>query len=126
MRIIVPLRLRQLITPGLTLAMRPAAAVSPAGVIDSLKTVDNLTIYLGAVTAAVEAHSRMLTELLMHGRALVRRLHVVHLVAYVFGVRPCARITKANFIVDIVESGGKLWSVLGCAVTDVHLRRISK
>lgn len=56
---------------GLCLLAVPLALAAPAGagVIDGLRTVDGLTVYLGVVPAAVtRAHPLGHTERTMHGR----------------------------------------------------------
>jgi hypothetical protein len=125
MRIIGRGRLRQLITAGLTLAMLAGAAVCHAGVIDSLKPVDNLTIFLGAVTAAiVKAHSQTLPELLMHGRAFVRRFHAVYLVA-MFSTKGRARVspkpTLSPIVTKRVGNDGPFWATLSPTFTFAEL-----
>jgi hypothetical protein len=83
-----------------------------AGVVDGVQTVQGLKIYLGAVPAAVvRAHSSGHAEAQMHGGVPARGQHAIHLVVAVFDDATGARITKANVSADIIEDGGKRWSI---------------
>lgn len=82
-----------------------------ANVVDGVKTVDGLTIYLGAVPAAiVRGHAAGHAEAQMHGGAPAPGSHAVHLVVAVFD-RTGRRITQAAVSARISEPGGRNWNV---------------
>jgi hypothetical protein len=99
-----------LVVTSLSLCASPPAL---ADVIDGVKTVQGLKIYLGAVPAAiVRAHSSGHAEVQMHGGVPALGQHAVHLVVAVFDAATGARITRANVAADIIEDGGKRWSIM--------------
>ncbi len=97
---------------GATLLL--AAPASGSGIVDGVKTVGDLTIYLGIVPAAiVRGHAEAHTEARMHGGVPQAR-HNVHLVVALFNKSTGARVTDATVVATIVEPvgrHGKQWSV---------------
>ena len=72
---------------SLCIAVAPLALAAPAGagVVDGVKTVDGLTVYLGVVPAAVtRAHAPQHPERTMHGGIPRPSFHDVHLLVAVF------------------------------------------
>lgn len=97
---------------GVTLLF--AAPASGSGVTDGVKTVGDLTIYLGVVPAAiVRGHAREHVETQMHG-GVPKGGHDVHLVVALFNKSSGARVTNATVVATIIEPvgrHGKQWSV---------------
>lgn len=80
------------------------AAPAYAGVIDGVHKTGDLTIYLGAVPAAVtRGHDPAHTEERMHGGAAAQSPHAVHLTVALFNTRTGRRITNAAVIARISE-----------------------
>ena len=91
--------------------MLVAAGQSQAGVIDGVKTVEDLTIYLGVVpVASVRSHSPNHVEARMHGGVPAPGLHTYHLVVALFEKGSGKRITDATVVAVVKEQGGKQWS----------------
>jgi hypothetical protein len=96
---------------ALVLAMFTASA-SQAGVTNGAQTVDGLSIYLGVVPATVvRGHAQDHPEARMHGGPPDRSIHDVHLVVAVLDASTGVRITDATLVAQILELGGKRWSI---------------
>lgn len=104
-------QLRRLLATGLALAIFASSSVSHAGVIEGVKSVEDLTIYLGVVPAAtVRLHSSAHAEAGMHG-GVPAGLHADHLVVALFDKGSGKRITNATVVAIVKEMGGKQWSI---------------
>lgn len=89
-----------------------APATSNAGVVDGVQTVDGLTFYLGVVPAAIaQGHPPGHPEASMHGGTPGPSMHNMHLLVALFNGPDGARITRAKVVAQILERGGKEWSV---------------
>ena len=88
------------------------ATAAQAGVVDGVKSLGGLTVYLGVVPAAVvQRHPADHSEASMHGGVPSGKAHAKHLLVAVFDQRTGKRITNATVIAHILEDGGKAWSV---------------
>lgn len=89
------------------------AAPACAGVVDGVKTVDGLTVYLGVVPAAVtRAHAPQHTEGSMHGGVSTRRsIHDVHLLVAVFNRASGERMRNVQVTARIHGTGRNLGTV---------------
>lgn len=84
-----------------------AAVPADAGVIDGVKDVDGITVYLGVVPAAVmRSHAPLHTERTMHGGAARRGLHDVHLMVAVFNRSTGERLENLSVTARIRGTGG--------------------
>lgn len=89
-------------------AIALSAAPADAGVVDGVRTVGDLTIYLGAVPAAItRGHDAAHTEARMHGGGAAQGPHAVHLVVALFDRRTGARITDASVLARVGEERGR-------------------
>lgn len=108
-------RLFRLATRSLCIAAASLALAAPAGagVVDGVKTVDGLTVYLGVVPAAVtRAHAPRHTESTMHGGAAVRRsIHDVHLLVAVFNSANGQRLRNIAVTARIHGTNLNRWTV---------------
>lgn len=88
-------------------------APAGAGVVDGVKTVDGLTVYLGVVPAAVtRGHAPQHTESTMHGGAAARRsIHDVHLLVAVFNSASGQRLRNVRVTARIHGTGRNLGTV---------------
>lgn len=81
---------------ALAIALAPALQPASAGVVDGVQNVDDLTVYLGVVPAAVtRRHAPRHAERTMHGGAERPGLHDVHLMVAVFNRPTGQRVTNA-------------------------------
>ncbi len=88
------------------------AAPASAGVVDGVHTVGDITVYLGAMPAAiVRGHSPDHPEASMHGGVPAPGAHAVHLVVAVFRTFGGQRVTDATVTARIFEARGKTWTV---------------
>ena len=93
-------------------AMLAFAAPATAGVVDGVRTVDGLTVYLGAVPAAVtRGHAPGHTERTMHGGPAGSRIHEVHLLVAVFNNASGERISNVAVTARIHGDGRNLAAV---------------
>lgn len=83
-----------------------------AGVVDGVQTVDDLTIYLGVVPAAVtQRHAPRHPERTMHGGTARPGLHDVHLLVAVFSRPTGQRLTNATVTARLHGTGNNRWTV---------------
>ena len=90
------------------------ALVTPAnaGVVDGVRTVDGLAVYLGVVPAAVtRAHSPQHTERTMHGGAEKAGIHDVHLLVAVFNSGSGQRVKNISVTARVHVPGKNQWAV---------------
>jgi hypothetical protein len=89
------------------------AAPADAGVVDGVRAVDGLTIYLGVVPAAMtRAHAPQHTERTMHGGGAARRsIHDVHLLVAVFNSASGERLRNVTVTASIHGTGRNLGTV---------------
>ena len=93
-----------------TLALSGAHAA--AGVVDGVKSVEGLTVYLGVVPAAISrGHAPDHVEARMHGGAPRPSLHNVHIVAAVFNKTSVARLQNIRVEARIHGTGNNRWTV---------------
>lgn len=93
---------------ALALAPQPASA----GVVNGVQIVDDLTIYLGVVPAAVtRRHAPRHAERTMHGGAERAGLHDVHLMVAVFSRPTGQRVTDAAVTARVHGTGSNRWTV---------------
>jgi hypothetical protein len=108
-------RLFRLVPRGLCIVAASFALAAPAGagVVDGVKTVDGLTVYLGVVPAAVtRGHAPQHTESTMHGGAAARRsIHDVHLLVAVFNSASGQRLRNVKVTARIHGAGRNLGTV---------------
>jgi len=96
------------IAAALALALQPASA----GVVDGVQNVDDLTIYLGVVPAAVtRRHAPRHAERTMHGGAERPGLHDVHLMVALFSRPTGQRVTNAAVTARLHGTGSNRWTV---------------
>ena len=89
----------------------PQQAAS-AGVVNGVQTVDDLTIYLGVVPAAVtRGHAPQHPERSMHGGVARPGLHDVHLLVAVFSRPTGERVTDAAVTARLHGTGSNRWTV---------------
>ena len=89
----------------------PQQAAS-AGVVNGVQTVDDLTIYLGVVPAAVtRGHAPQHPERSMHGGVARPGLHDVHLLVAVFSRPTGQRVTNAAVTARLHGTGSNRWTV---------------
>ena len=111
-------------TPGSTFLRRalkvscllavPLALASPAsaGVVDGVKTVDGLTVYLGLVPAAMtRAHPPQHAETTMHGGIARPSVHDVHLLVAVFNKATGERLNNVIVTARIHGTNLNRWTV---------------
>lgn len=108
-------------TPFLRLALKgicrlavPLALAAPAvaGVVDGVRTVDGLTVYLGVVPAAVtRAHPPRHTERTMHGGIAKPGMHDVHLLVAVFNQATGERLKNVMVTARIHGTNLNRWTV---------------
>lgn len=104
-----PLPFFRLSLKGLCLLAVPLALAAPAdaGVVDGVRTVDGLTIYLGAVPAAVtRGHPPGHPERAMHGGIAKPGSHDVHLVVAVFNAANGQRVRNVA-VTARIHAGSK-------------------
>ena len=92
----------------------PLSLVAPAGagVVDGVKTIDGLTVYLGVVPAAVtRAHPPDHTERTMHGGMARPGIHDVHLVVAVFNQATGERLKNVMVTARIHGTNLNRWTV---------------
>lgn len=88
------------------------AAPAGAGVVDGVKTVDGLTVYLGVVPAAVtRAHPQGHTERAMHGGTAKPGVHDLHLLVAVFNKANGERLSNVKVTARIHGTGRNRWTV---------------
>ena len=88
------------------------ASPAAAGVVDGVKTVDGLTVYLGVVPAAVtRAHPPGHVERTMHDGAAKPDTHEVHLLVALFNSASGARVGNAAVTASIHGDGRNLGTV---------------
>jgi hypothetical protein len=89
------------------------AAPAGASVVDGVKSVEGLTVYLGVVPAAVtRAHAPQHTESTMHGGVAARRsIHDVHLLVAVFNSANGQRLRNVQVTARIHGTGRNLGTV---------------
>ena len=93
-------------------AMLAFAAPAAAGVVDGVRTVDGLTVYLGAVPAAViRGHAPGHTERTMHDGPARSGMHDVHLLVAVFNSASGKRIGNVAVTARIHGDGRNLAAV---------------
>ncbi len=96
----------------LVLASLALTAPASAGVVDGVKTVDGLTVYLGVVPAAVtRAHAPQHPERSMHGGISRPRFHDVHLLVAVFNSASGQRLRNAAVTARIHGTNRNRWTV---------------
>ena len=101
-------RLFRLVTRSLCIVAAAFAFAAPAGagVVDGVKTVDGLTVYLGVVPAAVtRAHAPQHAERTMHGGAVKAGIHDVHLLVAVFNSASGQRLRNVSVTARIHGTG---------------------
>ena len=87
-------------------------APAGAGIVDGVKTVDGLTVYLGVVPAAVtRAHPPQHTERTMHGGVSKPSIHDVHLLVAVFNSASGVRLRNIKVTARIHATGRNLGTV---------------
>lgn len=87
------------------------AAPAGAGVVNGVKTVDGLTVYLGVVPAAVtRAHAPQHPERTMHGGISRSTIHDVHLLVAVFNAANGRRV-KDVAVAARIHAGKNSWAV---------------
>lgn len=88
------------------------ATPASAGVVDGVRTVGDITAYLGAMPAAiVRGHSSDHPEARMHGGVPAPGGHAVHLVVAIFRTAGGQRVSDATVVARITEDRGKAWTV---------------
>ncbi|MCW3837306.1 hypothetical protein ACFQ1E_13985 [Sphingomonas canadensis] len=88
------------------------AAPASAGVVDGVRTVGDITVYLGAVPASiVRGHVADHPEARMHGGVPGPGSHAVHLVVAVFQTAGGRRVTDAAVVARISEDRGASWTI---------------
>jgi hypothetical protein len=99
---------------GLCLLAAPLALATPAGagVVDGVRTVDGLTVYLGVVPAAMtRAHPPGHTERTMHGGIARPGMHDVHLLVAVFNKTTGERLSNVTVTARIHGTNRNRWTV---------------
>ena len=99
---------------SLCLLAVPLALAAPAGagVVDGVRTVDGLTVYLGVVPAAVtRAHPPGHTERTMHGGMARPGMHDVHLLVAVFNKTTGERLSNVTVRARIHGTNRNRWAV---------------
>lgn len=112
-----PLRhaFRGLCIGAASLALAPPAG---AGVVDGMRTVDGLTVYLGVVPAAVtRAHAPQHPERTMHGGPAKAGIHDVHLLVAVFNRATGERLRNVAVTARIHGAGKNRGTVPLSAMT---------
>ena len=88
------------------------ALPAAAGVLNGVQTVDDLTIYLGVVPAAVtRGHALEHPERSMHGGIARPGLHDIHLMVAVFSRPTGQRVTNATVTARLHGTGNNRWTV---------------
>lgn len=97
----------------LVLASLAFTAPAGAGVVDGVKKVDGLTVYLGVVPAAViRADTPQHPERTMHGGVATRRsIHDVHLLVAVFNSASGQRLRNVAVTARIHGTNRNRWTV---------------
>ena len=106
-----PLRLaiRGFCIGAASLALAPPAG---AGVVDGMRTVDGLTVYLGVVPAAVtRTHAPQHPERNMHGGISRPSFHDVHLLVAVFNSASGQRLRNVAVTARIHGTNRNRWTV---------------
>ena len=89
----------------------PLGAAS-AGVVNGVQTVDDLTVYLGVVPAAVtRGHAPQHPERSMHGGIARPGVHDVHVLVAVFSRPTGERVTNATVTARLHGTGNNRWTV---------------
>lgn len=91
----------------LALTSAPAAA----GVVDGVKTVDDLTIYLGVVPAGLIRGHKAELNAAVHAGLPRSSLHNVHLLAAVFNKDSGVRLRNIRVVARIHGMGRNRWTV---------------
>lgn len=105
---------------GIFLAALLGSIASPAGagVVNGIQTVDDLTVYLGVVPAAVtRGHAPQHEERTMHGGVARPGLHDVHLMVAVFSRPTGERLTNAVVTARLHGTGNNRWTLPLSAMT---------
>lgn len=92
----------------------PIALATPAGagVVDGVRTVDGLTVYLGVVPAAVtRAHPPDHAERTMHGGMARPGMHDVHLLVAVFNKTTGERLRNLTVTARVHGTNLNRWTV---------------
>ena len=108
------------VSRGLCIVAAALAFVSPAGagVVDGVKTVDGLTVYLGVVPAAVtRAHARKHPERTMHGGISRPGIHNVHILVAIFNSASGQRLKNVAVTARIHGTNRNRWTVPLSAMT---------
>lgn len=88
------------------------AAPAGAGVVNGVRTVDGLTVYLGVVPAAVtRAHPQGHAERTMHGGIARSGIHDVHLLVAVFSKATGERLRNVTVTARIHGTNRNRWTV---------------
>lgn len=87
------------------------AQPAPAGVVDGVKTVDDLTVYLGVVPAAIVQGHRAELATAVHGGLPRSSIHNIHLVAAVFNKDSGARLRDIQVRARIHGTNQNRWTV---------------
>jgi len=87
------------------------AQPASAGVVDGVKTVDDLTVYLGVVPAAIVQGHKAEFETAVQGGLLRSSIHNIHLVAAVFNKDSGARIRDIQVRARIHGTNQNRWTV---------------
>ena len=106
-----PLRLasRGFCIGAASLALAPPAG---AGVVDGMRTVDGLTVYLGVVPAAVtRTHAPQHPERNMHGGISRPSFHDIHLLVAVFNSASGQRLRNVAVTARIHGTNRNRWTV---------------
>ena len=107
-----PLLNLRLISSAFMAVALALAAPAAAGVVDGVKTVDGLTVYLGVVPAAVtRAHPQGHTERTMHDGIAKPTIHDVHMLVAVFNSASGERIRNVAVMARIHGDGRNLGTV---------------
>jgi hypothetical protein len=83
-----------------------------AGVVNGVQDIEGVKFYLGVVPAEIVlGHPAGHPESTMHGGTPGPSIHNMHLLVALFSDATGARIINATVIADIMERGGRRWSV---------------
>lgn len=94
---------------GIALAL--AATPSTAGVVDGVKTVDDLKVYLGVVPAALVRGHKAELMTAVHGGLPANSIHNMHLLVAVFNKDTGARLRGIRVVARIHGTNQNRWSV---------------
>ena len=100
------------VSAGAAALLAFVAAPAEAGVLDGVKTVEGLTVYLGVVPAAItRGHAPQHAAVRMHGGSPQPSLHSVHIVAAVFNKTSGVRLRNIQVQARIHGTGNNRWTV---------------